>query len=363
MNRSLPESTVPLQPNSTAPIRKKKKKKEPTRKFIVGQGNDAVTFNLPISILSASPVLSAPAIQHMKEGITGIMRLPEDDPIIFEMLVNYLSPKRLDPKVKNGMGHPETVAAFLVMADKYQVANLKSILIGCIGKALRKNFLNGIKTLNLIYNHGLDEDTELVPVVIRDVNSAYRFAKIQDIEEVNTWFGMGGINCRLLENYLCATYKRYDTAIEELRAAETSEHLSNLKVEELFPENKSLREEKEELLEKIRKLEFEVEGACEQNTEDESNIYDQEREIVALKARCLSIERKGIMFREQRDKERTAKESVITKLNGMRDLIRDLKAGGVSIEELEDPDEAAVDDWEQGELYEEYKSKRTAPRN
>jgi hypothetical protein len=99
---------------------------------------------------------------------------------------------------------------FFVMADMYQVLELKTILVTCITTALRRgSFLDEIKTLHLIYNYGIDEDAELVPEVFGAIHIGYRTASEKMIMEVNIWFGNGDINCRLLENYLSAAYKRF----------------------------------------------------------------------------------------------------------------------------------------------------------
>jgi hypothetical protein len=96
------------------------------------------------------------------------------------------------------------------MADMYQVLELKTILVTCITTALRRwSFLDEIKTLHLIYNYGIDEDAELVPEVLGALHISYRTASEKMIMEVNIWFGNGDINCRLLENYLSAAYKRF----------------------------------------------------------------------------------------------------------------------------------------------------------
>lgn len=73
-------------------------------------------------------------------------------------------------------------------------------------------------------------------------------------------------------------------------------------MEKLTAEKKSLEDENESLQGEIEELKAETEYDDELHDDDASALIETEREAEVTAERCLSIERRGIMFREQRDK-------------------------------------------------------------
>jgi hypothetical protein len=100
--------------------------------FTINVGEDNAPFLVHEDIISQSPVLRALCQSNFKEGIEKHINMPDDDPKIFAMVLEYLYTKNDWIDKGDSVTKLRTYAKIFVMADKYQLEALKKSVISRI---------------------------------------------------------------------------------------------------------------------------------------------------------------------------------------------------------------------------------------